>query len=93
MTHIITREKFLAYARTKSGTYDYTDNRNCAMAQYGRDVLGIANPYASAAGIETTSGSEILATYSQEDISEEELNYHDDNTTWEGLVKILEALS
>lgn len=94
MTHIITRKDFLAYAKTKSGSYDYCNNQNCAIAQYGREVLGLDKPYARAGHLE--NDGKIVAVYDWEDEIPENILDHSRNGAlekWSIVVRKLKALS
>lgn len=44
MTTIITLSALVPWLATKSGPYTYTDNCDCAIAQYCKEVLGMACP-------------------------------------------------
>lgn len=42
-----TEANFLAFARTKRGSYNYMDSANCPFAQFLREACGITNPFVS----------------------------------------------
>lgn len=87
--HEISRKEFLAFGRTKSGPYDYSNTNACAMSQFAQEALGIREASASSNGISNSAGATVAIYDSNSEIPESLLI---DCGTWEELTRELQSL-